>query len=163
MTPGELRAFLKTLFNECGIAARQDIRLPDEKKVEFNLDCAKYLRRNFEQHLMNCGTTEDERNILMGRAARTTDARHYRDWNSDFCLLNLKAKMDRWSIHSDSYRSGDLTMNGGLGVTDTGNRHVTMSAQLIAEESGKYRIHIKSKKGMNVSVTLTPGGEHNVQ
>ena len=162
VTPAELRAFLKTLFNECGIAARQDISLPGEKKVEFKLNCAKYLRSNFEQHMVKCGTTEDEINILMGRTANTTDARHYRDWNSDLCLLNLKAKMDRWSIHSDSYRPGDLTLNNGLEVIDTGNRHVKMSAQLIAEESGKYRIRIKSKKGMNVAVTLTSGGEHNV-
>jgi len=159
--PELLRAFLKELFEECGIKAPEDITLADGEKVTFRFDCARYLRRNFEQHLLDCGATDDEVNVLMGRAAKTTDARYYRDWNSDLCLLNLKLKMDRWSIDSEKYCAGDLTGGNSLSVSDTGNTPQIMSAQLIAEQEGVHRIIIRSKKGMDLSVSLTPGGERN--
>jgi len=152
--PRELKAFAKKLFEELGISTYNEITSADGSETSVNTPPDRLMRYNFEHHLKINGCTIDERNNLLGRAMTTTDGRHYRDWASDWCLRNLKSKIDRWSIGSGTVEKEGFVNKTTPIIEDTGNRLAKASADVIAEKEGDYTIIITSKKGVNVEMTL---------
>lgn len=152
--PKELKAFTRKLFEELDIFTCNEITLTDGSKTSVNTSPDRLMRDSFEQHLKINGCTADERNNLLGLAMTTTDSKYYRDWSSDWCLRNLKSKIDRWSIGSGAAEKEGFVNKSTPIIEDTGNRLAKVSADITAETEGDYTIIITSKKGVNVEVTL---------
>lgn len=168
-----LNNFLRKMINEVGIEPMVvPISRSGKEMQKYNASrySGPWLRMNFDYHLrLTAKMPIEDLNYILGRKLRTTDARHYQDYQKDTRQLAMKTAIERWvnqMLADDNQNLGSeaKSITTKEEITFDGTAVPTQRYVLIRTPKGKPADRIKltatARFGLISKIKKESGGEN---